>query len=113
MCTVPPSTQPANFNEYTEFMLKVLQNRCSQIAQLKSAAKMLAAIINRNDNIDDRVWQALNDFNTTRGHTEEVLAVNIWITKVIVFYYLIFSRAITIQLTICLNSNQSLYEPAR
>ena len=72
-------------NEYTEFMLQVLQNRTSQLAQIKSAAKMLAAVINRNENIDDRIWQTLNDFNIQRGHSEEVLTLNIWITKVI-FY---------------------------
>jgi len=85
MCTAPPSTTPANMNEYTEFMLQVLQNRTSQLAQIKSAAKMLAAVINRNENIDDRIWQTLNDFNIQRGHSEEVLTLNIWITKVI-FY---------------------------
>lgn len=82
MCTVTPSTQPSNFNEYTEFLLRVLQNRNSQIYQVKAAAKMLAAVINKSDNIDERIWTTLQEVSAARGHSEEVLTVNIWISKV-------------------------------
>ena len=43
---------------------------------------MLAAVINKSDNIDERIWTTLQEVSAARGHSEEVLTVNIWISKV-------------------------------
>ena len=54
-----PSTEPSNWNEFTEFLCRVLEKRDSTLVMRKAACKMLAAIINKNDNIDGRVWEAI------------------------------------------------------
>lgn len=44
---------------------------------------MLATVINKNDNIDQKIWSTVQDFCVMRGQSEETLILTVWIAKAI------------------------------
>ena len=82
MCSITPSTIPANMNEFTEFCLRVLSDRTAKIEHIKCVAKIMASIVNKNENIDESIWKELNQFCHSHKNTEKGLTLTIWITKV-------------------------------
>ena len=74
-----PSTLPSNWNEYTEFLCRVLDLRESTQNMRKAASKMLAAIVNKNDEIDMRVWETIEKHG--KDQDEKSLTLAVWIAK--------------------------------
>lgn len=80
-CSATPTTHPGNFNDYTAFCLTVLRNGNSSPVHVKAAAKILAAVINKHEDVDEKIWAGMNDFMAIRGLTEESLILATWVTK--------------------------------
>ena len=79
-----PTTELDNWNDYIDFILKILNNRATSNQQLKSAAKMLAAIINKNKEIDENIWKIAK--NQSGQADERSLTLTVWIAKVSQYY---------------------------
>lgn len=74
-----PTTEPSNWNEYTEFLCRVLDKRDSTIVMRKAASKMLAAIINKNDNLDPKIFETIE--KQSKEQDEKSLTLAVWVTK--------------------------------
>ena len=70
------------------FLLRILANRTSESHHIKAAAKMIAAIINKNDGNekDGKIWNGILDFYKSRGQKEENVILTVWVTKVCPLY---------------------------
>ena len=77
---VTPTRNLENWNEYIDFILKIINNRATSNLQLKSAAKMLAAIINKNIEIDENIWKVVK--NQSGLADERSLTLTVWVAKV-------------------------------
>ena len=94
MCTITPTLSDEDHNEYVGFLLRILANRTSESHHIKAAAKMLAAIVNKNDGNekDGKIWNGILDFYKSRGQKEENVILTVWITKVGVNFLRIIKR---------------------